>query len=139
MSRYIDADELKKAIEVAPYNDIDDLTRTEQLIDDAPTIESQPSSCILMEFGKCSYEETGCSDCYIKARIRRALDEKCYEIGHADGARLGYEKGLKEASNYSEGWMDGYNHAINQIFKELNYLVKNHVLEELRKTVNLKR
>ena len=69
----------------------------------------------------------------------RTLDEKAYEIGHADGARLGYEKGLKEASNYSEDWMDGYNHAIDQIFKELNYLVKNHVIEELRKTVNLKR
>lgn len=38
MSRHIDADALKKAIEVAPYNDIDDLTRTEQLIDDAPTV-----------------------------------------------------------------------------------------------------
>lgn len=40
-----------------------------------------------------------------------------------------------EASNYSEGWMDGYNHAIDQIFKELNYLLKNHVIEELRKRI----
>ena len=39
MPRYIDADALKKAIEVAPYNDIDDLTRTERLIDDAPTVD----------------------------------------------------------------------------------------------------
>lgn len=41
----------------------------------------------------------------------------------------------KDASNYSEGWMDGYNHAIDQIFEELNYLLKNHVIEELRKRI----
>lgn len=40
--RLIDADALKKALEVAPYNDIDDLTRTEWLIDDAPTVEARP-------------------------------------------------------------------------------------------------
>lgn len=44
------------------------------------------------------------------------------------------EKGLKEAS-YSEGWMDGYNHAMDRMFEELNYLLKNHVIEELRKRI----
>lgn len=67
-----------------------------EVIDNAPTIELEPN-CVLTEFGKCSYKETGCSDCYLKERIRRALDEKCYEIGYADGSRLGYEKGLKDA------------------------------------------
>lgn len=36
--RLIDADELKMDLDVTPYNDIDDLTRTEQLIDSAPTV-----------------------------------------------------------------------------------------------------
>lgn len=109
MSRLIDADELefsyfahienysihpeypedyKRGFNAAVMRDIG-------IINNAPTIE--PNDCVLKEFGKCSYKETGCSDCYIKERIRRALDEKCYEIGHADGARLGYEKGLKDA------------------------------------------
>jgi len=33
-----DLDALKKALEVTQYNDIDDLTRTERLIDNAPTV-----------------------------------------------------------------------------------------------------
>lgn len=37
--RTIDADALIKALEVTQYNDIDDLSRTEDLIDNAPTIE----------------------------------------------------------------------------------------------------
>lgn len=65
--------------------------------DNAPTIDSEPNDCVLKEFGKCNYNESGCSDCFIKERIRRALDEKAYESGHADGARLGYEKGLNDA------------------------------------------
>lgn len=141
MTRYIDADALKEK-----YGDYYAEEGTEegfigtvgQLIDNAPTMGVE-TDCALKQFGKCNYNESGCSDCFIKERIRRALDEKAYESGHADGARLGYEKGLKEASNYSEGWMEGYNHAIDQIFKELNYLVKSHVLEELRKTVSIKR
>lgn len=28
--------------------------------------------CILTEFGDCSYNETGCSDCVIKEKIRKA-------------------------------------------------------------------
>ena len=131
--RLIDASALKNAFSNMYREDYERWIK--EVIDNAPTIASEPNDCVLKQFGRCSYKETGCSDCFIKARIRRALDEKCYEIGHADGARLGYEKGLKEASNYSEGWMDGYNHAIDQIFKELNYLLKNHVIEELRKRI----
>lgn len=127
--RAIDADALK--IELANKSDVMSV-KLMSIVDNAPTIGVEPD-CTLKQFGKCNYNETGCSDCFIKERIRRALDEKAYESGHADGARLGYEKGLKEASNYSEGWMDGYNHAIDQIFKELNSLLKNHVIEELRK------
>lgn len=32
--------------------------------------------CILTEFGDCSYNETGCSDCAIKEKIRTALSAK---------------------------------------------------------------
>lgn len=35
-------------------------------------IGRQPD-CILTEFGECTYRETGCSDCKIKAKIRTAL------------------------------------------------------------------
>lgn len=39
--RMIDADALIKALEITQYNDIDDLSRTEDLIDNAPTIEEK--------------------------------------------------------------------------------------------------
>lgn len=38
--RLIDADALKEALEVIQYNDIDDLTRTEQLINNATTVDT---------------------------------------------------------------------------------------------------
>mgnify|MGYP003308976743 CR=1 FL=1 len=33
------------------------------------------TNCILTNFGKCSYNKTGCSDCEIKNKIRKALNE----------------------------------------------------------------
>ena len=39
--RLIDADALIKALEVIQYNDIDDLSRTEDLIDNAETVEEK--------------------------------------------------------------------------------------------------
>ena len=53
---------LKKALEVTQYNDIDDLTRTERLIDNATPIEDTP----IYRFWKQAYERgkaerpTGC-------------------------------------------------------------------------------
>ena len=41
-------------------NDMDDLI-------------SRQTDCVLTEFGDCSYSETGCADCEVKARIRNAL------------------------------------------------------------------
>lgn len=38
----ISREALKKALEVTQYNDIDDLTRTERLIDNAPTVDAYP-------------------------------------------------------------------------------------------------
>lgn len=48
----ISREALKKALEVTQYNDIDDLTRTERLIDNAPTIEYPEQITI-----KCDTEE----------------------------------------------------------------------------------
>ena len=46
---------LKKALEVTQYNDIDDLTRTERLIDNAPTDESVKELYEKIETYKNSY------------------------------------------------------------------------------------
>lgn len=48
------------------------------LIDNAPTVEVPENevNCVLTMFGKCSYNETGCSDCEIKDKIRKALNER---------------------------------------------------------------
>ena len=69
---------LKKALEVTQYNDIDDLTRTERLIDNAEAVEvpEDTVNCVLTMFGKCSYNETGCSDCEVKDKIRKALNAR---------------------------------------------------------------
>lgn len=75
--RLIDADELKEAFSCCATlggllgEAIDKIVAWAiKIIDDAPTIEPKPSSCDLMEFGKCSYKETGCSDCRIKSNLR---------------------------------------------------------------------
>lgn len=33
-------------------------------------VAPEPNSCEFKEFGKCSYKETGCSDCKIKSNLR---------------------------------------------------------------------
>lgn len=47
-------------------------------IDNAPTVEVPENTvnCVLTEFGNCSYNKTGCSDCEIKNKIRKALNER---------------------------------------------------------------
>ena len=46
-------------------------------IDNAPTVEVPENAvnCVLTMFGKCSYNKTGCSDCEIKDKIRKALNK----------------------------------------------------------------
>jgi len=48
------------------------------IIDNAPTVKVPENevNCVLTMFGKCSYNETGCSDCEIKDKIRKALKER---------------------------------------------------------------
>ena len=55
--RLIDADLLAKTIEKAQMESRK--VNVLSLIHDAPTIEREPTSCVLMEFGKCSYKEIG--------------------------------------------------------------------------------
>ena len=48
------------------------------LIDNAPAVKVPENAvnCVLTMFGKCSYDETGCHDCEIKVKIRKALGER---------------------------------------------------------------
>lgn len=50
----------------------------EEIIDNAPPVEvpEDEVNCVLTMFGKCSYNETGCSDCEIKDKIRKALNAR---------------------------------------------------------------
>lgn len=76
MTRLIDADELR-----AKYQAI--LDRGDMfceydiigMVDNAPTVEVPENAvnCVLTMFGKCSYNKTGCSDCKLKEKIRKAL------------------------------------------------------------------
>lgn len=53
--RLIDADDLKRELEVTQYNDIDDLTRTEKLIDNAPTVDVMSFTNIICN--DCKYAD----------------------------------------------------------------------------------
>ena len=86
MTRLIDANDLKGAIMKLPNDnsryyytgDLLDRERVLDEIDNAPTVEEIENevNCILTMFGKCSYNKTGCSDCEIKDKIRKALNER---------------------------------------------------------------
>lgn len=47
------------------------------IINNVPTVKvpEDTVNCVLTMFGECSYNETGCSDCEIKDKIRKALHE----------------------------------------------------------------
>lgn len=80
MSRLIDAEALKRAIKIEcnPYSkptiDFESGKNVLKIIDNAPTVE--PHDCVLTMFGECSYKETGCSDCKVKDKIRKALEAR---------------------------------------------------------------
>ena len=44
----------------------------------APVVEVPENAvnCVLTMFGECSYNETGCHDCEIKDKIRKALSKR---------------------------------------------------------------
>ena len=83
--RLIDADALKKALNFVYNCDYIGSKSKEGIasdiidaIDNAPTVEVPENAvnCVLTMFGKCSYNKTGCSDCEIKDKIRKALKER---------------------------------------------------------------
>ena len=68
-------------------------------------LKSRPSpqpeqDCILKQFGNCSYVETGCSDCVIKAKIRKALSSAESE---------------RQRENYEQGYKTGYADALLEV------------------------
>lgn len=69
---------LKEDFDCVGFNDYDDYNRALRIIDNAPTVEVPENkvNCVLTMFGKCSYNKTGCSDCEIKDKIRKALNER---------------------------------------------------------------
>ena len=79
-----DLDALKKALEVTQYNDIDDLTRTERLIDNAPTV-SMPNNQIIWEQG------------YECGRNEKRPQSEITEEDIQNAIRAGYENGYSMA------------------------------------------
>lgn len=72
MTRLIDADALKENFCEGAFT-----TRgVREIIDNAPTVKVPENevNCVLTMFGNCSYSKTGCSDCEIKDKIRKALE-----------------------------------------------------------------
>ena len=63
------------------------LTEVKLTIDNAPTVEVPENAvnCVLTMFGKCSYNETGCSDCEIKDKIRKELNARPHGEWVIDG------------------------------------------------------
>lgn len=72
--RLIDADELKRDLEISPFNDYDDYLRTERLIDDAPTIEERPK-------GKWIFRSGGYYKCNKCGEVERAEKNFCHNCG----------------------------------------------------------
>ena len=67
-----------------------------QSLKDVPTVEVPENAvnCVLTMFGKCSYNETGCSDCEIKDKIRKALSERPQGKWIPVDERLPEERGM---------------------------------------------
>lgn len=73
-----DLDALKEDFDCVGFNDYDDYNRALRIIDNAQTVEVPENAvnCVLTMFGECSYNKTGCHDCEIKVKIRKALEER---------------------------------------------------------------
>ena len=54
---------------------VDVIAVVNSVIDNAESVDIT-NDCSLKEFGECSYNETGCSDCSVKANIREALKDR---------------------------------------------------------------
>lgn len=70
------------------------------------------------KFGRRVKRKVYCTTCWDHVKIFFAYadhDEKAYEICHADGARLGYEKGLKDARPKGEWIMNEQHNTVCSI------------------------
>ena len=79
----------EKLIEIFDTVDVVTFDDIISIIDNAPKVEVPENAvnCVLTMFGKCSYNKTGCSDCEIKEKIRKALEnepKKGKWIDHSD-------------------------------------------------------
>ena len=76
--RLIDADALHKELDDYIDDSILEISDVKDLIDNAPTVEVPENAvnCVLTMFGECSYNKTGCGNCEIKDKIRKALDNE---------------------------------------------------------------
>ena len=75
----ISRSELKKALTSTPYNDYDDLIRTENLIDNAPTVEGRLMTEKELDERDSDSFETG----YIKGICEQRPQGKWYKTGQS--------------------------------------------------------
>ena len=76
-SALISAIEKGEGISWERYGDNEVCVR-KKYIDNTPTVEVPDNAvnCVLTMFGECSYNKTGCGNCEIKDKIRKALDNE---------------------------------------------------------------
>ena len=119
--RLIDANELKEAISTTPYNDYDDLTRTEKLIDNAPKVFDENAY-------SQGYKQATC-DARASKEIpkgdlisREALKEHIFTVNHGNGVEIEpievvplcvIDNAPTVSDRYDEGFRDGYAQCIN--------------------------
>lgn len=65
----------KLMLEPEAIRDWELITALEIGIDALKEIDNY-GNCVLTMFGDCSYKETGCSDCEVKEKIRKALENE---------------------------------------------------------------
>lgn len=76
-------------------------------IDNAQTVEMPENAvnCVLTMFGNCSYNKTGCSDCEIKYKIRKALEERLQ--GECEKCKFNHSEICDTCSRkYSDNYAD---------------------------------
>ena len=74
------------------------------LIDNASTVKVPENevNCVLTMFGECSYNKTGCSDCEIKDKIRKALKERP-QIISCFNCKYDYKSAAEDPCKYCKG------------------------------------
>ena len=88
---------LKKDLEVTPYNDIDDLVRTERLIDNASAVDAYPFEQV-QELVKLNQQFAQEIENLNSTLIQNEDNlSKTYGDGYQTGHKEGYDKGYDDA------------------------------------------